>query len=223
MRAGTTAFPSQVRFVYTCTNKCQRVVAPEHSQTGRRPSLTPKRAHVAASRPYNDVTQSEIGPSASGTSYDDIQDIPTDDFAEEELGSHDDDLDVAPAPRKGKGTMQSRPRIESDDELEGGDEEGYVEALSLVKVPRMRNAVEPSFSIVPSPSKRIATPPKTVRSPRGLFSPVRARSGLIKSAPAPALSDEEQREARPPRPFVTVLSEMASNPSSQKHAQNDGQ
>jgi hypothetical protein len=164
---------------------------------------------------------SEIGPSASATSYDDIQDIPTDDFAEEELGSHDDDLDVAPAPRKGKGMIRSRPRVESDDEPEGGDEEGYVEALPVVKSPRVRNAVDPSFSIVPSSSKRIGTPPKAARSPRGLFSPGKARSGLVKSAPAPALSDEEQWEAKPPRAFVAVVPETVPSPSLQKY-QYDG-
>lgn len=212
-------FPSRVAF--TCTNKCQGVVAPEHPHTGRRSSLTPKRAHIAASRSYNDAMPSEIGPSTSATSYDDIQDIPTDDFAEEELGSHDDELDVAPAPRKGKGTIRSRPRVESDDELDGDDEVGHVESLPVVKSPRMRNAVEPSFSIVPSSSKRIGTPPKAARSPRGLFSPARARSGLIKSAPAPALSDEEQWEAKPPRSFVAVVPEAVPSPSPQKY-QNDG-
>jgi len=187
---------------------------------GRRSSLTPKRAHIAASGPFNDVLQSEIGPSASATSYDDLQDsLPTDDLAEEELGSHDDDIDVAPAPRKGKGTMRSRPRIESDDELEDGDEEGYVEALPVVKSPpshRIRKAVEPTFSIVPSSSKRVATSPKTVRGTGGLFSPVRPRSALIKSVPPPVLSDEEQWETRSPRANGT-----APNPSPKKDAQND--
>jgi hypothetical protein len=218
------------KFAHTCTNKRQGgvdggVVAPQHSLTGRRYSLTPKRAHKAASRPYNDVMQSEIGPSASATSYDDIQDIPTDDFAEEELGSHDDDLDIAPSPRKGKGTTRSRPRIDSEDEPEGGDEEGYVEALQVVKVPtsqRMRNPAEPSFSIAPSSSKRIGTSPKAVRASRGLFSPARARSSLIKPAPPPALSDEEQWEAMPPRAFVAVVPETAPNTSPPKDSQNDG-
>jgi hypothetical protein len=160
---------------------------------GGKTSLTPKFAHIAASESSNDIMQSENGLSASATSYDDVQDsVPTDEYAEEELGSQDDDPDVAPAPRKGKGTMRSRPRIESDDEPEGGDEEGYVEALPVVKLPpshRIRNAVDPSFSISPSSSKRIATPPKTVRGTRRLFSPARPTSALIKpfSPPAPSL------------------------------------
>lgn len=194
------------------------VLRPLH--TGRRSSLTPKRAHIVASGSFNDALRPEIGPSASATSYDDLQDsLPTDDLAEEELGFHDDDLDVAPASRKGKGTMWSRPRIESDDELEDGDEEGYVEASAVVKSPpshRIRKAVEPTFSIVPSSSKRVATSPKTVRGTGGLFSPVRPRSALIKSVPPPVLSDEEQWETKSPRANVT-----APNHSSKKVAQND--
>ena len=200
-------------------------MVPRPPHMGRRSSLTPKRAHIAASGSYNDVLHSEIGPSASATSYDDLQDsLPTDDLAEEELGSHDDDLDVAPAVRKGKGTMQSRPRIESDDELEDDDEEGYVEAPPVVKSPpshRIRKAVEPTFSIIPSSSKRISTSPKTVRGTGGLFSPVRPRSvlmpGLIKSVPPPVLSDEEQWETKSPRANGT-----APNPSPKKAGQNDG-
>jgi hypothetical protein len=49
------------------------------------------------------------------TSYDDIQDnLLTDDVAEEEPGSYDDDFNVALAPRKGN--SKSRGRIGSDDE-----------------------------------------------------------------------------------------------------------
>lgn len=222
----TFSFPS----LLTRTKKCQGgtdsgVVAPQHPLTGRRSSLTPRRAHKAASRSYNEVTQSEIGPSASGTSYDDIQDVPTDDFGEEELGSHDDELDVAPSPRKGKGTTRSHPRIDSEDEPEGGDEEGYVEALQVVKVltsQRMRNPAEPSFSITPSSSKRIGTSPKAVRASRGLFSPARAGSSLMKPAPPTALSDEEQWEAKPPRAFVAVVPEAVPNTSPPKYSQNDG-
>jgi hypothetical protein len=187
---------------------------------GRRSSLTPKRPHIATSESFNDVLQSEIGPGAS--SYDDLQDsLPTDDLAEEELGSYDDDIDVAPAPRKGKGTMRSRPRIESEDEVEDGDEEEYVEAPPAVKSPpshRIRKAVEPTFSIVPSSSKRVTTSPKTVRGTSGLFSPVRPRSALIKSVPPPVLSDEEQWETKSPH-----ANGVAPNPSSKKKdAQNDG-
>jgi hypothetical protein len=46
--------------------------------------------------------RSENSPSAPATNYDDIPDaLPTDDLAEE-LGSFDDDVDFALAPRKGK-------------------------------------------------------------------------------------------------------------------------
>lgn len=196
-------------------------MAPRHA--GHRLSLTPKRAHIAASGSYNNVFQSEIGPSASATSYDDLQDsLPTDDLAEEELGSHDDDVDIAPAALKGKGVMRSRPRVESDDELEDGDEEGYVEAPSVVKLPpsyRIRKSVEPTFSIIPSSSKRVATSPKTVRGTGGPFSPVIPRSALIKSVPPPppVPSDEEQWETKSPR-----ANGVPPNPSPKKDAQNNG-
>ncbi len=163
--------------------------------------------------------QSEVGPSTSVTSYDDLRDsLPTDDFAEEGLGSHNDDLDVAPAPRKGKVTMRSRPQIESDDE---GDEEGYVEAPPVVRSPpshRTRKVVEPSFSIVPPSLRRTATTPKTVRGTGGLFTPVRPLSGQIKSIPPPTFSDEEQWETKPSHTNGT-----APNLSPQKDSQNDGQ
>jgi hypothetical protein len=201
------------------------VVVLQHPHMRRKSSLTPKRVHIAASGSSNDVIQSESGLGASATSYDDIQDsVPTDDFAEEELVSHDDDFDVTPARRMGKNKTRSRPRIESDDEPGDADEEGYVEALPVVKLPpshRMRNVVEPSFSIVPSSSKRISTPPKTVRGSRGLFSPVRVRSGLFKAAPPPALSDEEKWETKPPRANVAVVPETVLNLSPQKDAQKD--
>lgn len=196
-------------------------MVPRPPYMGHRSSLTPRRTHIAASGSFNDVLQSEIGPSASATSYDDLQDsLQTDDFAEGELEPHGDDLDIAPAPRKGKGTMRFRPRIESDDEFEEGDEGGYVEAPPIVKSPpsrRIRKAVEPTFSIVPSSSKRVATSPKTVRGTGGFFSPARPRSAHIKSVPPPVLSDEEQWEIKPPRANST-----APNPSPQKDAQNDG-
>ena len=189
------------------------VLRPLH--TARRSSLTPMRAHIAASGSFNNALQSEIAPSASGTSYDDLQDsLPTDDLADEELGSHNVDFDITPALRKGKATMRSRPRIESDDEFEDGDEEGYVEAPPVLKSPpshRIRKVAEPSFSIVPSSSKRVAASPKAVRG--GLFSPVRPRSTQIKSVPPPVLSDEEQWETKSPR---------TPNPSPKKDAQNGG-
>ena len=199
----------------------------QHPQMGRKSSLTPKRVHIAASGSSNDVTQSESGPGASATSYDDIQDsVPTDDFVEEDFVSHDDDFDVTPATRKSKSKTRSRPRIESDDEPEDGDEEGYVEAMPVVKSPpshRTRSVVDPSFSIVPSSSKRIATPPKTVRGSRGLFSPVRARSGLFKAAPPPALSDEEEKWETKLSRVKVVEPETVLNLSPQKDSQIDGE
>ena len=174
---------------------------PLRPQVGRKTSITPRRAHKTASGSSNEAMRSEN--SAGASSYDDIADaLPTDDLAEEELGSYDDNIDVALAQRKGKG--KARVRIESEDEAEDGDEEGYAEALPVAKLPasyRLRNAVEPSFSIVPSSStpKRVATSPRTVRGPggaNGLFSPVKARSGLAKSFPPP-LSDEEA-DVKPP-------------------------
>jgi hypothetical protein len=145
--------------------------------------------------------------------------LPTDDLAEEELASDDDDdAAVALAQRKGKG--KARVRIEYDDEPEDVDEEGYVEAaFPVVKLPasyRLRNAVEPSFSITPSSSsKRVATPPRTVRGSggaRGLFSPVRARSGLAKTFPPPAHSDEDV-DVKPP--VYQTASDDSPRPGSQ--------
>jgi hypothetical protein len=167
--------------------------------------------------------RSENSPSGAGTSYDDIPDaLPTDDLAEEDLASYDDndyDIDAAPlAQRKGKG--KARVRIESDDEPEDGDEDGYV-----VKLPasyRLRNAVEPSFSITPSSSspKRVttATPPRTVRGSggaRGLFSPIRVRSGLAKTFQPPAHSDEEADVKPPAYQTAHVASDESPRPGSQ--------
>jgi len=192
---------------------------PLRPQVGRKTSITPRRAHKTASGSSNEVMRSEN--SAGVTSYDDVADaLPTDDLAEEELGSYDDDnIDVALAPRKGKG--KARVRIESEDEAEDGDEEGYAEALPVVKLPasyRLRNAVEPSFSIVPSSStpKRVATPPRTVggSGARGLFSPVKVRSGLAKSFPPPALSDEEGDVKPPSYKSAQVASDEFPHPGS---------
>jgi hypothetical protein len=130
------------------------------------------------------------GPLASkvtqATSYDDTQDsLPTGDVSDKEPGSYDDDddddFDVALAPRRGK--SKSRARSGFDDEPEDGDGEGYIEAPPIAKLSasyRLRNAGEPSFSIVPSPSKRGTTPSRTSRG-LGSFSPVRVRSSLAKS------------------------------------------
>jgi hypothetical protein len=157
--------------------------------------------------------------SAGATSYDDIADaLPTDDLAEEELGSYDDYINLALAQRKGKD--KARVRIESEDEAEDGDEEGYDEVLPVAKLPasyRLRNAVEPSFSIVPSsstPPKRVATSPRTVRGSggaHGIFSPVKVRSGLTR----PPLSDEEG-DVKPPSSYkpMQVVSDEFPHPAS---------
>ncbi|KAI9507748.1 hypothetical protein F5148DRAFT_75533 [Russula earlei] len=196
-------------------------------------SVTPKRAHRATSGSSNKVARSENGLGAAATSYDDIQDtLPTDDLAEEELASYDDDFDVTPAPRNGKG--KSRSRIEYDEEPGDGDEDGYIEAFPVAKLPasyRSRNAVEPSFSIVPSPPKRVAGSPKTFRgleNARGLFSPVKARSGLVKSSQPSAFSDEDQAESKPSALAFTKVSSDApprpgtSNPTPVKETEDDG-
>jgi hypothetical protein len=117
----------------------------------------------------------------------------------DELGSYDDDFDVTPAVRKGKG--KSRARIESDGERD--DDEGPTEVPSVARLPASytsRNAkIEPSFSIVPSLPKRstpAASPQNTARGGAyRLFSP-RAKSALIKPIPPPKPSEEE-KEGKP--------------------------
>jgi hypothetical protein len=148
--------------------------------------------------------------------------MPMDDLAEEDLASDDiDGAAVALAQRKGK--SKARVRIESDDESEDIDEEGYVEAaFPVVKLPasyKLRNAVEPSFSITPSSSsKRVATPPRTVRGSggaRGLFSPIRVRSGFAKTFPPPAHSDEDVDVKPPAYQTAHVSSDQSPRPGSQ--------
>ncbi|KAH9990639.1 hypothetical protein BJV74DRAFT_836942 [Russula compacta] len=193
----------------------------QHSHIRDKPSLTPKRAaHIVASRSSNEATQPEDGLSGPATSYDDVQDIlSAGALAEEDLGSYEDDFDIAPAPRKGKDKGKSRARIESDDEPEDGDEDGYAAAVPVAKLPtsyRMRNAVEPSFSIVPSSPKRVATPPKTNRGLGG-----------------PGHSDEEQGDVKPPAynayKHLQVAADVSSrrtrttpNSGTPKEAQDDG-
>jgi len=207
----------------------------QHPYLRGKTSITHKRAHKAASGSSNEVAQSEDGLGAAASSYDDIGDtLPTDDVAEDELASYDDEFEVAITPRRGKG--RSHVRIESDDEAEAGDGEGHVEAFPVVKLPasyRSRSTVEPSFSIVPSPPKRMSASPKANRglgSSRGPFSPIRPRSGLIKSFPPPTFSDEELAETKP---LVHKLTQgasgvspqagrRASNAASAKDVQNDG-
>lgn len=127
-------------------------------------------------------------------------------------------------PRKGKDKGKSRARIESDDEPEDGDRDDYAAALPVAKLPasyRVRNPVEPSFSIVPSPQKRVATPPKTNRGLGGVRATStggRVRSTLIKSFPQPGYSDEEQEDVKPPAynayRHTQVAPDMSPRPTS---------
>lgn len=185
----------------------------QHSHTthGNSPLAT-RRAHDAPSGSSNEATQSENGLTPA-TSYDDVPDsMPTDDFAEEGLGSYDDDFEDTPAPPKGKGKAKanSRARIESDEEDEY-DDDGRAEDAAAVRgpgwfvpYPVQTTAIkaDPSFSILPlSPPKRVglpATSPQrlSVHSPV-LFSP-RVKSGVSNPVPPPVLSDEEQVEVRVP-------------------------
>jgi len=188
---------------------------PQHPYLRGKTSITHKRVHKVASGSSNEVVQSEDGLGATASSYDDIGDtLPIDDVAEDELASYDDEFEVAITPRKGKG--RSHVRIESDDEAEAGDGEGYAESFPVGKLPasyRSRSTAEPSFSIVPSSPKRMSASPKLNRglgSSRGPFSPVRPRSGLIKSFQPPTLSDEEQAETKP---LVHKLTQGASEVS----------
>jgi hypothetical protein len=139
--------------------------------------------------------------------------MPTDDFAEEELGSYDDEFEDTPAPPKGKGkaTASSRARIESDDDDEYDDDGHAEDAAAAARGPAWfapylaqsttATKADPSFSILPlSPPKRVglpATSPQrlSVHAP-GLFSP-RVKSGVNIPTPPPVLSDEEQ-EVRTP-------------------------
>ncbi|KAI9450606.1 hypothetical protein BJY52DRAFT_1301642 [Lactarius psammicola] len=185
----------------------------QHSRTihGNSP-ITTRRAHDAPSGSSNEATQSDNGLTPA-TSYDDVPDsMPTDDFAEEELGSYDDDFEDTPAPPKGKGKAKasSRPRIESDEEDEY-DDDGHADDAAaargpgwFVPYPVQNTAIkaDPSFSILPlSPPKRMglpATSPQrlSVHAPV-LFSP-RVKSGVSNPAAPPVLSDEEQVEVRVP-------------------------
>ena len=82
----------------------------------------PRHAHKTASASSTEVMRSKN--SARATSHDDIVDVlPTDDSAEEELGSYDDNIDVALTQRKGKG--KARIRIVSKDESEDGPKSDY--------------------------------------------------------------------------------------------------
>lgn len=188
--------------------------------------------HDAPSGSSNEATQSENGLTP-GTSYDDVPDsMPTDDLAEEELGSYDDDFEETPAPLKGKGkaNASSRARIESDDEDEYNND-GHAEGAGVARGPgwlvphpvqsTAATKADPSFSILPlSPSKRVgpsaATSPQrlSVHAP-GLFSP-RVKSGVNNPTPPPVLSDEEQ-EVRIPfksqRKPVQVVPDASLLPS----------
>jgi hypothetical protein len=181
----------------------------------RKASLTLKRAQKATSRFPCEVTQSVSGPT---TSYDDVRDsLPTDDLGDEELGSYDDDFDLTPAVRKGKG--KSRARIESDDEHD--DEEGPAEGPNIARLPASyisRNIkIEPSFSIVPSPPKRStpASSPQRVIRPHRLFSP-KAKLVLAKPVahPPPAPSDEENEAKSLTHNPAQASSEVSPSPES---------
>ncbi|KAI0253680.1 hypothetical protein BJV78DRAFT_161177 [Lactifluus subvellereus] len=205
--------------------------APQHSHTRGKASLTPERAHKTASKSPNQVAQSENGLSGPATSLDDIRDsLPTDDLGDEELGSYEDDFDITPALRKGKG--KSRARIESDGEDD--EEDGLVEGPSVARLPSYtpRNTkTEPSFSIVPSPPKRsapAASPQRSIRGgARGLFSP-RVMSALINPIPQLTPSNEE-KEAKSPAPNPTQAAPdappspetTAPNPAPPKDTQRD--
>jgi len=194
------------------------VRVPQHSHARGKASLTPKRSHTAASKSPNEVAQSENGLSGPATSLDDVQDsLPTDDLGDEEIGSYEDEFDVAPALRKGKG--KSRARIESDGEDD--DDDGLVEGPSIARLPSYtpRNAkTEPSFSIVPSPPKRLipTSPQWATRGGRRLFSS-RVTSALVNPIPQPSPSDEE-KAAPDPSPSPET---MAPNPAPPKDSQRD--
>lgn len=183
-----------------------RARALQHSHTayGNSP-LTTRRAQS------NEATQSENGLTPA-TSYDDVPESMPTDFADEELGSYDDDFEDTPAPPKAKGKAKvgSRARIESDDE-DDYDEDGHAEDAGAARGPgwfvtypvqNTATKADPSFSILPlSPPKRMglpATSPQrlSVHAP-ALFSP-RVKSGVNKDAPPPVLSDDEQVEVRSP-------------------------
>ncbi|KAI9441835.1 hypothetical protein H4582DRAFT_1935330 [Lactarius indigo] len=180
-----------------------------HNAHGNSPLVT-RHPHDAPSGSSNDQSDNGLTPA---TSYDDVPDsMPTDDFAEEELGSYDDDFNYTPAPPKGKGKAKatSRARIESDDDDDEDDDDGRAEDAGgargpgwFVPHPVQSTAIkaDPSFSILPlSSPKRVgvpATSPQRLSVHGGLFSP-RAKSGVNNLAPAPVLSDEEQVEARSP-------------------------
>ena len=143
--------------------------------------------------------------------------MPTDDFAEEELGSYDDEFEDTPAPSKGKGkaNASSRARIGSDDEDEYDDDAHAEDAAAAARGPgwfvpypgqsAAATKADPSFSILPlSPPKRVglpATSPQrlSVHAPV-LFSP-RVKSGVNNPTPPPVLSDEEQEVRIPVKPL----------------------
>ncbi|KAH9018386.1 hypothetical protein EDB85DRAFT_2154520 [Lactarius pseudohatsudake] len=178
-----------------------------HNTHGNSPLVT-RHAHDAPSGSSNDQSDNGLTPA---TSYDDVPDsMPTDDFAEEELGSYDDDFGYTPAPPKGKGKAKAtaRARIESDDDEEDDDDGRAEDAAArgpgwFVPYPVQSTAIkaDPSFSILPlSPPKRVgvpATSPQRLSVHGGLYSP-RAKSGVNNLASAPVLSDEEQVEVRSP-------------------------
>ena len=196
---------------------------PQHAHTahGNVPHAT-RHAPDAPSGSSNETTQSENDLSAPATSYDDVRDSMPTDFAEEELGSYEDEFEDTPAPPKGKGKTKAsaRARIESDaeDEDEHGDYgRGTARApawLASLLAQNTTTKTDPSFSILPvSPPKRAVLPSTSpqrvsVHSPV-LFSP-RVKLGVNNSAAPPVLSDDEPRK---PVPVVPDTSLRTDGPS----------
>ena len=180
----------------------------------------------APSRSSNEATQSENDLSAPATSYDDVQDSMPTDFAEEELGSYEDEFEDTPAPLKGKGKAKSsaRTRIESDAEDEYDDDgraedAGAARSFSWLAQSSAQNTTtktDPSFSILPlSPPKRIALPSTSpqrlsVHGTGLLFSP-RAKLGVNNAAASTALSDDEPRKPAQVVPDVSLRIEGPSH------------
>lgn len=186
--------------------------APQHPRdTHGNSSPITRCAPDAPSRSSNETTQSENDLSAPATSYDDVQDSMPTDFAEEELGSYDDEFEDTPAPSKGKGKAKSsaRARIESDAEDEYDDDgraedAGAMRGLSWLVSSPVQNTTtktDPSFSILPlSSSKRVAQPstsPQRLSAYGSVLFSSRAKLGVNNPAAPTALSDDEPR--KPPQ------------------------
>jgi hypothetical protein len=192
--------------------------APQHPHAAHGNSSHITRcAPDAPSRSSNEATQSENDLSAPATSYDDVHDSMPTDFAEEELGSYEDDFEDTPAQPKGKGKSKSsaRARIESDAEDEYDDDgraedAGAMRGLSWLVSSPVQNTTtktDPSFSILPiSPSKRVALPstsPQRLSAHGSVLFATRAKLGVNNPAASTALSDDEPR--KPPQVVTDAL------------------